>query len=211
MSFSTKVRREWLFRMGIAGTVFAVFTLWCLYDGLVTYPGINKELDRIEAETGGADLKPEFTVSGDGHGEGERKTEWDIRVQFIMAGICLFIAAPICRRVVWALPKSMHAEEDAFVTVTGQRIPYDAVTELDMRKWIAKSIVTVHYETDGVEGTTNIDDWIFHGGEEVLAAIEKHTGLGRQPEDAEQDEEPPEATADGNDASADASPPPEKA
>jgi hypothetical protein len=184
--------------MLIAGVAFAGFGVWSLYDGYVKYPKVEAafqeffEQDRLEEwihVAGEKGWKKEWKKDS-ATGEAHIYSQWDIRTQFIMAAACLPIGLTILVRLFLTLPKKMTAEEDAFVTTAGERIPYAAVTGLDKKKWDRKGIVIVHYELNGVPGKTKVDDWIFKGGADILRSIEENvppeiSGIEPHPEEEE--------------------------
>jgi hypothetical protein len=90
-----------------------------------------------------------------------------------MAVLCLLVVLPAAGRVFWASRRTMRADEEAFTTIEGVRVPYTAIREVDKSRWQRKSIAVVTYELDGRRRRTKIDDWIFAGGEDVLQRIEE--------------------------------------
>lgn len=200
MAASAALSNQYAVRMSLIIVVFTGFTLWCIYDGLVAYPRINRELDALqkkrEAEAAEQTMAVPHAVQ---HTEGlkpsDRKSEWDIRTQFIMAAICVLIVGPVAARLAWAWPRGMTADADGFRATSGDLIAYSAIKRIDKRKWNRKGIAVVHYECNGKRRRTRIDDWIFRGGEAVLQEVEARTGLGDTPPElaATADKQPPEA------------------
>lgn len=189
MAASASLSTQYAVRMGLIIVVFTGFTLWCLYDGLVAYPEINRQItaleqQRAEQEKQAEDASgqiisvPHAVQHADGLKPSDRKSDWDIRTQFIMAVMCVLIVVPVALRLIWAWPRRMSTDDDGFRSTAGELIPYSAITRIDKRKWNRKGIAVVHYERQGKERRTRIDDWIFRGGEAVLKEVEAHTGLG---------------------------------
>ncbi|MCF7853420.1 MAG: hypothetical protein K9N51_01380 [Candidatus Pacebacteria bacterium] len=208
----------WSMRMLLAGLAFTAFGLWSLYDGKVKYPRMNRRIEAFETfreehrleeweeyaiEQGWPAAKP------DSH---DHKTAWDIRTQFIMAAICLPIGLLVLGRLVWTLPKRMGADDDGVITTSGERVPYDAITRVDRRKWNRKGIVIVHWEHNHDSGAFKIDDWIFAGGADILHAIEDHVPReisGAPPEEDEETLSSDEESVDMPNDDADTAAPPE--
>jgi len=44
MAAKAKVGKSWIVRMSLLSVVFIGFGLWCVYDGMVTYPKLNKAI-----------------------------------------------------------------------------------------------------------------------------------------------------------------------
>lgn len=165
MSATAKMNREWLVRMLIVAVGFTAFGCWCLYDGLIRYPRINAELEQAPA-----------LVAADAMQDQEHKTDADIRMQFIMAGGCFGFAAFLALRVLWASRRQLAADDVALHAINGDVVPYEHVLGIDKRRWDRKGIAVVRYRTNGRVRRTRIDDWIFKGGDAVLAEVERHAG-----------------------------------
>jgi hypothetical protein len=108
----------------------------------------------------------------------------------------------------------MRVDDDGFLTIEGWRIPFADVVRIDLRRWQRKSIARVHCRRGDRPRVTVIDDWIYEGGDRVLAELQSRTGLSSQPtpaagsapEDADPaaaPSEPPQGDAPQEDARAD--------
>mgnify|MGYP006303246259 CR=1 FL=1 len=203
-----KVSPGWVVRMVIAGVAFFGFACWSLYDGLVKYPGINERVDQyqqLEQEKRLADweaLAKEKGWDPKPMRESQRKSDWDIRTQFIMAAICAPIGLVILVRLGLTVPRKLYADDDGMVATSGKRIPYDAITAIDKKKWDRKAIAVVHYEMNGQKGTAKVDDWIFKGAAQVLQVVEGHlssdiAGVGEQAAPEEKPEQEPAEEPEG--------------
>ena len=175
-----KVSTGWVVRMVVAGVAFAGFAVWCLYDGLVKYPAINDRYEQYQQlhEQGRLEEWPEVAReqgwSPKQMRESDVKSDWDIRTQFIMAGVCAPIGLIVLIRLGLTIPRRLAADDTGLITTRGKRIPYDAITAIDKKKWDRKAIAVVHYKSNGKEETAKIDDWIFKGGAQVLQTVEAH-------------------------------------
>jgi hypothetical protein len=196
-----RVSVSWAVRMLIAGLAFVGFGCWSLYDGKVKYPKVEETFQQYQqagqmeewvAYAGKQGWKQEWQTDPD-TGAVHVYSPWDIRTQFIMAAICLPVGFGILIRLVFTLPKKVGADESALYATSGERIPHDAITDIDRRKWARKGIAVVHYELNGKPGKATIDDWIFKGAAKVLDEVDLHV----RPEISGLEEEP------ANDSSAD--------
>ncbi len=107
------------------------------------------------------------------------KGPWDIRTQFIMAGICFPIGLFILLRLAWVAPRRLTAEDEALLATNGLRIPYGDIVSIDKKKWDRKGIAVVVYDVGGKRGRTKIDDWIYKGGTAVLERVEAGVGVDK--------------------------------
>lgn len=180
------VSRGWLLRMAILTAALVAITGWCLYDGLVKYPAINRQLDQQQGvEIDGEKAPVAVTAESEGElTEEDRKTQGDIAAQFVMAAICLALAGGFGGRMLWAYSRSIEARSDGLKATDGTVIPYDAITGIDKRKWDRKSLAIVHYAMNGRQDSTRIDDWIFDGAGEVLEKVEARTDFEGEEEDS---------------------------
>jgi hypothetical protein len=208
MAASARMSRNWSWRMILIVTAFGAFALWCLYDARVGYPRFNQraaEHNRLLA-VGPADEWPAQAAQRGwdarfrdedrlADGTIAMKTEWDFGTQYVMLAGTVAIAALALLRLLRARRRTMHTDEQGFVTIEGDRVPYADITDIDLSLWQRKSIARVHFRRHGGKARTVIDDWIYHGGQEVLAEIQRHTGIGpTAPAGAQGPRERPEAT-----------------
>ena len=168
-------------RMALVGLACLGFMLWCLFDGLVTYPDQAKRAAKyIEFEDhGGANWKQEWKDFAEEKGwsranPGEPKKEADFTVQFIMAtvagtGALIFLALALRNRGRW-----IEGDETGLSTSWGRHCPYDSMFELDKKKWRNKGIAVVRYEQDGRKRRIVLDDckYDIEGTEALLREVE---------------------------------------
>ena len=207
MTAVARMSPTWARRMGFVATVFAAFALWCLVDASIRYPRLNAraaEYNRLLA-AGEADAwpvraadkgwNPDFGAE-DRRADGSitLKMAWDIGTQYLMMAAALAVTAVALIRVLRARRRTMRADDGGFLTCEGVRVPYPEITEIDLRRWQRKSIAMVRFRRGNRLLTTVIDDWVYRGGEDVLAELQRRTGRAAPDAPA-----PPTAAADAND------------
>jgi len=75
----------------------------------------------------------------------------------------------------------MKADDTGFLTIEGSLVPYADITDIDLSRWQRKSIARVNFRRRGRPATTDIDDWIYKGGDLVLAEVQRRTGIKAPP------------------------------
>ncbi|MEP2775654.1 MAG: hypothetical protein ABJQ29_03205 [Luteolibacter sp.] len=86
-----------------------------------------------------------------------------IREQIIVFWICLGLFLITLFFLIRTLRRSMRADDEAFTTVKGQRIPYSDMTTLDLRKWDTKGIAFIEYSGPSGNGRARIDGLTYGG------------------------------------------------
>jgi hypothetical protein len=181
--------------MGICGLGFA---LYCLYDGLVGYPG-KREVGFGEFK---ADYKTYFEDSRksmsmaefEGTAEPEQSKQWenyshergipsgaDVVVQFLMAtaaavaGLAL-IAIPLRARGRW-----IAANDSGLTSSWGESFQFDEVEAVNKRKWRSKGIAKVTYVSGGRRRNFVVDDYKFdrYPTDAILYELEQRIDPGR--------------------------------
>ena len=211
MPASARMSPRWAWRMSLVATVFGAYALWCLYDAQVGYPRFNQratEHNRLVA-AGRADEWPARAAENGwdpGFPDDERvadgtvtlKTPWDIGTQYVMLAGAALVAAVTALRVLRARGRSLQADEAGLLTVDGVLVPYTDITAIDLSLWQRKSIARVSFRRDGRQCRTAIDDWIYAGGDAVLAEVQRRTGLGIEPPAGEPRPETPVGSPPAN-------------
>lgn len=182
--------------MGIAAFGFA---LYCLYDGFIGYPAQREralafqklddekrtdEWPALARERGWSEEAP-----------GEPKTEADITMQFIMAGMSA-LAGLVLLVVVWrARGRWIEADDTGITSSWGQSLKYDQVLALDKRHWRNKGIARIKYQDGKRKRRFVLDNYKFdrETTNAILFDLEGHIGYDKivngPPEPAEIDDE----------------------
>src|SRR4051812_16330097 len=182
--------------MGICALGFA---LWCLKDGLYSYPARRvqgfsefkidyKKLFKDEhAKSLSAD---EFEVVAN-H---EDKKQWDeyahdrgipsgpdIVMQFIMASVMtvavlFLVSIPLRARGRW-----IEGTDSGIGSSWGENVRYDEIEEVNKRKWRSKGIAKVTYVSSGRRRTFVVDDYKFERfrTDAILYELEQRIDPGR--------------------------------
>jgi hypothetical protein len=171
-----KYSRRFLF-MGIGAIAFG---LWFLYDGAVTYPNQRERAlayHQLESESQGIDpveFRDKWHEMAKSNGwptsyPGEAKTEGDITMQFVMAGMAgigalVLLSIPLRARGRW-----IEATDAGITSSWGQSFNFDQVAEVNKRQWRSKGIAKVIYLDGGRKRRFVIDDYKF--GRDATDAI----------------------------------------
>lgn len=177
MSIQTKLSRPYVMRFVIIGLAVLGISLWSAYDGLVAYPESNVRYDKfIELQKDGkSDLWAEYARSKGWSVEqpATRKSDFDIRVQFIQMGICAFLSVAAFAWLGWLKSRAPGANNDG-VVVKGRTIPFDTITKIDKTRWESKGIATLTYREKEAQKTLTLDEWYYAGTESLLIHIQNH-------------------------------------
>lgn len=141
------------------------FALYCLYDGFIGYPAQREralKFEEFNEENRLSEWAPYARAKGWAEeAPGEPKSEADILMQFIMAGMC-GAAALALLFVVWrARGRWIEADDTGIRSSWGQSLTYDQVTALDKRHWRKKGIAKIRYKDGGRRRTFVLDDYKF--------------------------------------------------
>lgn len=194
-------RNKWIL-MSLACFGFAGL---CYYDGTYAYPADNQKLaafhhftdkpdgryDSVTGEPVGWTFAP-LDYAGHTDWESFAKAQgWDteqpdafhndqdIITQWIMLAITAALGAMMLGMVLWHLPRTLKTDDKGLTGMTGKFVPYDAITEIDKRRWESKGIAYVHYdEGNGETQRMKVDAYVFNDGDLILEEVEKQTGLG---------------------------------
>lgn len=140
--------------------------------------------------------------------EGEDKTEIEalghlqheykqIAPQYIMAALCL----PVGLYGLLALFRDLSkraaycADTEGLHGFLPDTVPYDAIRDIDYRKWDRKGIAKLNVEQNGTPRTLTLDDWKFKGMEDILHRVEERRPELKRAEPAPEPFEAPEAPA----------------
>lgn len=184
-------------RFLIMGIVAIGFALWCLKDGLYTYPsGRTKGFEEFKTDfpalfavpTARAMSVEEFESNADkehwdawAHYSHDRgiKVRADIITQFIMAAITgvaglFLLSIPIRSRGRW-----IELDDNELRSSWGESFRVDQVESLNKRKWRDKGIAKVTYRENGRKRKFVIDDYKFMRDptDAILFELEQRIGI----------------------------------
>jgi hypothetical protein len=182
--------------MGICAVGFA---MWCLKDGLFSYPARRvqgfsefkidyKKLFNDEHRKALSVDEFEVVASHDD------KKQWDeyahdrgipsgadIVMQFIMASVMtvaglFLVSIPLRSRGRW-----IEATDEAITSSWGERFAFDEVEAVNKRKWRSKGIAKVTYVSGGRRRTFVVDDYKFerYSTDAILYELEQRIDPGR--------------------------------
>jgi hypothetical protein len=177
--------------MGIAAIAFA---LWFLYDGAITYPNERERaLAYLQLFTENKDdpvafrdrwhelaKKNNWSTNAEGLLNPEAtepaKSENDIKLQFVMAGIVTAVALLLLSIPFRARGRWIEASATGITSSWGQGLNYDQVLELNKRQWRSKGIAKVTYHDGSRKQRFVIDDYKFdrYPTDAILYELEQH-------------------------------------
>lgn len=197
---TAKISRGWLARFFLFTLAMLTWGVWSLYDGAIGYP--SKQARWVayeELQTGNSEKTwDEIALSNNWSNavpnkEDDHKNSTDIIVQYIMAAVCLGIATFILILIITRSRKEMKVDNEAFYAITGEKIPFESITKINKDRWDSKLIAVISYTTgQGIQKTTIIDDWVYHGADKILETIEDKCSkysIITSPKDAKQNAE----------------------
>lgn len=204
MPVTARISSRYLWWLGLIALFCVSFSLWFLYDGMVTYPRQRERgLAREKLKEEGGDWLREWRKLAKTKGwpvtdPGEPKSEGEIYSQLVLAALVglpgLLCAVSFLR----VRKRRIEMDETGLRASWGQRLEFDQITRLDKKKWKSKGIAKIHYEQDGRARRMVLDDWKFDdvATETILREVESRIDVGQivggppQPplEDAPEDE-----------------------
>jgi hypothetical protein len=184
------------FFMGIAALGFA---LYCMYDGLVGYPG-RREQGFAEFK---ADYKSHFTAENrrdinldqfEAVADDSQRDDWehyihdrdipsrpDVVMQFIMAGIsgglgAFLISIPLRARGRW-----IEVTDSGINSSWGENFRFEEIEELNKRQWRKKGMAKLTYVANNRRNIFVVDDYKFdrYPTDAVLYLLEQRIDPGR--------------------------------
>jgi len=171
-------------RLAVIGGVCFLFSLWCLYDGLVAYPAHNVKANKfIELQEAGRLEEWEPYAESQGWSTDEPdapKGDLSIATQFLMAGITMPIGLLFGFSFFRYRGRWVEANDDGLDSSWTGPIPWDAIKDMDVSRWRSKGIAVVSYQRDkGEAGRLILDDWKYEreATDEIFKRVEEHLGL----------------------------------
>lgn len=165
MTIRANSDRRFFLRFLLIGLVVAGFGLYCVYDGAIGYPqqrerALRYEEFELEGRLGewGAFAREQGWPTGN---PGEPKTDVDIQMQYIMAGVCGALALWFFSIVVRNRNRWIEASPGGINSSWGQRFDWADVISVDKKQWKKKGIAKVDYQEGDRRRRFLIDDFKF--------------------------------------------------
>lgn len=178
-------------RFFFMGIIAIGFSVYCLYDGIVGYPGrrdrgfaeFKAENQKIQAANAAefeaqADKKDREAWAHFAH-DSDVPTGPDIVTQFVMAAIAgvaglMLLSIPLRARGRW-----IEMDESGLRSSWGQSFEFEQVESLNKRKWRDKGIAKVTYRDGARKRRFVLDDLKFQRDptDAILLALEQRIGL----------------------------------
>ena len=154
-------------RVGLIGLVCLGFGGCSIWDASVRYPGENKikaAYDNISEETRDLDwpdlAKQEGFPKDPDKVPRHFKTDWDIKVQYVMAAITLPIGLVFAFSFLRSYGRWVASDEEGVTTSWGHNVRFDQVARLDKKRW-SKGIAVVHHSDGNEPRKLVLDGWKF--------------------------------------------------
>lgn len=177
MALTAHLSKTWKKRQLMISAFTIGLGLWFFYDGAIGFPKKNLRFDahkrfqnenRLEewpayaASQGWAKRAPE-----------KRYEKIDLAAQFVLGTISLVFGAGAFGWLIISSKRKLSSDSEAIYGLSGERVPFCAITSIDKRKWDSKGIAYAHYEIDGKAGRLTLDDYKFAGAEEMIRQAEQ--------------------------------------
>ena len=192
MEVNARISKEWRKRMLFMFAMIFGIAAWFLSDGYYFWPNeaeryaVYSEIKEELIESGKVDEaevedSPALKVSWQrvAREEGfkakapKERTEAAIREQRVIGwtmtgGSLLFLAW-----IAWNHTRSIRAEGETVIGVSGERVDLDAFVDTDRKKWKNKGIAYAIYEDGNKTKRLLLDDHKFAGCEAILLEVER--------------------------------------
>lgn len=181
MTTRANVNPRFFLRFILIAVVCTGFGFYCLYDGFIGYPNQILRAEKfIEiTDENGQPREDEWKKVCEDNGwsheyPGEPKTEADIAVQFIMAGVCFPIGFFTLFLYLRSRGRWIEASDKGLNSSWGQCLDFGQIIHLDKKKWNNKGIAKIRYTTDGWNKNFVLDDFKFNRNstENILRIVE---------------------------------------
>ena len=154
---------------------------WFAYDGYVTYPNANRAVAAENAKRRADD--PAFADEPEPHKAS------DITMQKLLAASCGLTVLAVVPFLIRAVRNRIVLDDQGLSVNGGAVIPYDAMTELETKRWLDKGWVDLAYNQDGRSRTVRLDSFKIGSFDELVAAICERKGFEALPSRGEADGE----------------------
>ncbi|HEY2343176.1 MAG TPA: hypothetical protein VGH90_09120 [Chthoniobacteraceae bacterium] len=179
MSIEAHVVPFWKAQRLIPAIICLGYAVYFFFDGAVGYPRSNNHWLKHQEYVEAHDLQGWLAYAKE-HGWNPNPPEKfhnpaDLRGQFVFGGGLVVVGLAFFFYWFTQKDRMMSADDEAVVTPTGARVPYDAVISIDRRKWETKGLARVRYDLEGKKGDFMIDDAKFDpdASHEIFERIEE--------------------------------------
>jgi hypothetical protein len=168
-------------RFWIMGIIALGFALWCLKDGLISYPHQRERalaLKQLQEEgrlNDWDEYARERGWSTSTSGLGEPKHEGDIVMQFVMAAISGLIGLFLLSLPLRARGRWIEASDTGVTSSWGQSLDFDKILRLDKFRWRSKGIAKITYQDGNRKRRFVLDNYKFdrHTTDAILYELEQ--------------------------------------
>ena len=170
MNLRTDINPRYLVRLAIVGLMCTGMCLYCIKDGVVTWPNQRKyalefqEYSKIHAdldEKERADKWNEGAIASHGWKSDllkKPRTKYDINGQFAMAAVAGLIGLIFLTKLLSNRKRWIEADEKRLRSSQKREVALDAISALDKKKWANKGIAKVLFQTNGKNREIVLDD-----------------------------------------------------
>ena len=169
MTIRANIDPRFFLRYVLIAIVCIGFGFYCLYDGFIGYPNQILRAEKfieIQDENGYVQesaWKKACEENGWSHEYPEEpKTEADIAVQFIMAGVCFPIGFFALSLYLRSLGRWIEASEKGINSSWGQSFYFGEILHLNKKKWDNKGIAKILYSKDKKNKSFVLDNYKFN-------------------------------------------------
>ena len=163
MPVKANIDTKFLLRLGLMALALFGIGLWFLYDGAITYPRQRERAltyERFKEE----DRLTEWEEIARQRGwptenPGEAKTDIDIHMQLVIAGLAAVPAVWFLVLFLRARGRWIELNETGLRTSWGRELEFGQIVSLDKKKWRSKGIAKINYRQKGRKRRLVLDDW----------------------------------------------------
>ncbi|HET6409321.1 MAG TPA: hypothetical protein VFG14_15650 [Chthoniobacteraceae bacterium] len=163
MTLEARVTPIWKKQKLFVALFMIAFGAYFYYDGAIGWPRNNERFAKYQElssdhsawvayakQRGWSDKKPEKAY-----------TPAEIQGQFIFGTLCTLIGLVTLGYWAQQIGRRLKLDDEAVVSPSGTRVPFDSITGLGLKKWESKGLATVRYEINGRKGQFVVDDYKF--------------------------------------------------
>lgn len=189
MNVVARISKEWRRRMLFMFFMIFGIAAWFLYDGYLLWPNeAQRHSEYVEIkdaliEAGDAvdEESSSLKLAWQRHAREQdyrsnipkERTDAAIREQRVIGWVMMAGAALFAAWIAWNHTRQVSAEGETVISVSGKRVPLDAIFGIDRKKWKNKGIAYALYEEGGKRRRLTLDEHKFKGCEAIILEAEK--------------------------------------